>query len=414
MSGVKKPRIIFNALLFFVLIVIGGAAFAMGIVDPAPADVQASQSDVALLVLYVLLALVFSFMCSVAEAVLLSVTPSFIAGLEEKAPKRAALLKKLKQEDVDRSLAAILTLNTIAHTVGAIGSGAKATAVFGSGWFGVFSAVMTLMILFFSEIIPKTLGAVYWRSLSGLTAKFVSALIFCLYPLILISEQLTKVIARNADIHVFSREEFIAMAGMGEESGHINERESRIIRNLFRLEFLKAEDIMTPRMVISALPNRLTIAQALERCGDAPFSRLPVYGESVDDITGFVLKDDLLLAMAKGQVDVSLESLKREMPVVAKDAPLSNLLELFLDKRQHIALVAGTYGGTKGLVTLEDVVETLLGMEIMDEMDEVKDMQALARKQWSKRAEAMGLDVDAAGKASDKMDADQQSQNRED
>ena len=383
--------------VLMLLLILGGAAFSMGLADPGETPVQASQSDVVLLVLYVLLALIFSFMCSVAEAVLLSVTPSFIAGLEEKSPQKAALLKKLKQDDVDRSLAAILTLNTIAHTVGAIGSGAKATAVFGSAWFGVFSAAMTLMILFFSEIIPKTLGAVYWRSLSGLTAKFVRVLTFCLYPLILISEQLTKLIAKDGSIHVFSREEFIAMAGVGEESGHINERESRIIRNLFRLESLTAEDIMTPRMVISALPGKMTVAQALECCGEAPFSRLPIYGKNVDDITGFVLKDDMLLAMAKGQGEVSVESMKRELPVVAKDAPLSSLLELFLDKRQHIALVAGTYGGTKGLVTLEDVVETLLGMEIMDEMDEVKDMQALARLQWSKRAKAMGVDVDAAG-----------------
>ncbi|MBI9074057.1 MAG: DUF21 domain-containing protein [Desulfatibacillum sp.] len=364
--------------------------------EPLQARGAVSETDVLLLVLYVLLALVFSFLCSVAEAVLLSITPSFIAGLEDKEPKKAALLKKLKHEDVDRSLAAILTLNTIAHTVGAIGSGAKATAVFGSTWFGVFSAVMTLMILFLSEIIPKTLGAVYWRNLTGITAHFVRILILILYPLILVSERLTSLIAKDGNFHVFSREEFIAMAGVGAKSGHINERESRIIRNLFHLDSLKAEDIMTPRIVIAAHPLTMTVAQALEISGYSPFSRLPVFGKDMDDITGFVLKTDMLLAMAKGQGETPLENFKRELPIVSKDKPLSGLLEYFLDNRQHIALVAGTYGGTKGLVTLEDVVETLLGMEIMDEMDKVKDMQALARQQWAKRAKTMGLDVEAS------------------
>ena len=181
----------------------------------------------------------------------MSITPSYIAGLRDKKPKLAALLKRLKQENVDQSLAAILTLNTIAHTVGAIGSGAKATVVFGSAWFGLFSALMTLMILFLSEIIPKTIGAVYWRNLAGLTAQFVRGLIWSLYPLIWVSEALTRLIARRKSAHAFSREEFIAMAGIGERAGKIDPRESRIIRNLFRLDSLTAGDIMTPRTVIS-------------------------------------------------------------------------------------------------------------------------------------------------------------------
>jgi CBS domain containing-hemolysin-like protein len=200
---------------------------------------------VILLITYVLLALVFSFVCSIAEAVLLSITPSYIAALHEQSPKRAALLKRLKQDNVDQSLAAILTLNTIAHTVGAIGSGAKATAVFGSAWFGLFSAVMTLLILFVSEIVPKTLGAVYWRRLAGPTASFVRGLILVLYPLIWISEKLTQLIAGGRKVHAFSREEFVAMAGVGEKAGAIDENESWIIRNLFRLKSLKATDVMT-------------------------------------------------------------------------------------------------------------------------------------------------------------------------
>ena len=177
-----------------------------GITAVGSSDGGYSQRDVILLITYILMALVFSFLCSVAEAVLLSITPSYIAELQGRKPKLAALLKKLKQDNVDKSLAAILTLNTIAHTVGAIGSGSKATVVFGSAWFGLFSALMTLMILFLSEIIPKTIGALYWRSLAGLTAQFVQILIWVLYPLIWISEFLTRLVARGKTTHVFSRE----------------------------------------------------------------------------------------------------------------------------------------------------------------------------------------------------------------
>lgn len=377
----------------FILAFCGAAAaVSMGVTDVAATDY--SGTDVTLLVVYVLLALIFSFLCSVAEAVLLSITPSFIAGLKEDRPKLAALLKRQKLENVDRSLAAILTLNTIAHTVGAIGSGAKATAVFGSAWFGLFSAVMTLMILFLSEIIPKTLGAVYWRSLAGLTAAFIRGLIVALYPLIWLSEGLTRLIANRKNLHAFNRDEFIAMAGLGEQSGQINPHESRIIRNLFRLGILTAKDIMTPRTVIVALQADLTVAQALQSEPESVFSRLPLYHSDLDDISGFVLRDDLLLAMAQDQGDVRLASLQREILTVSGEMPLSGLLEFFLNQRQQIALVVGEYGGTRGLVTLEDAVETLLGLEIVDELDPVVDMQALARQQWAKRARALGLNVD--------------------
>lgn len=391
----KKPKAIIFAV--FLIVLWCGAAWAAGISPGDKMPGQGSGSDAMLLVLYVLLALVFSFMCSVAEAVLLSVTPSFIASLEKSNPKKAALLKRLKVEDVDRSLAAILTLNTIAHTVGAIGSGSKATAVFGSAWFGVFSAVMTLMILFFSEIIPKTLGAVYWRRLSGVTATFVRWLTLALHPLIFISELLTRVIARGGEVHAFSRDEFAAMAGVGEEAGLLNEQESKVIRNLLRLQSLKAKDVMTPRTVITALPQDITVAQAMETQSKCPFSRIPLFEKDLDHATGFVLKDDMLLKMAQQKGDELLNNLVRELPIVSEDMPLSALLDFFLDKRRHIALIKDSFGGTKGLVTLEDVLETLLGMEIMDEMDKVKDMQALARQQWAKRVKSMGVEVDGVG-----------------
>ena len=389
-----RNRLKWTTVLVLLLITAGAAFAVVGMAHTKASAIEYTNTDVALLVTYVLLALVFSFLCSVAEAVILSVTPSYIAGLQEKQPKKAALLKQLKQDNIDRSLSAILTLNTIAHTVGAIGSGAKATVVFGSAWFGLFSAVVTLMILFLSEIIPKTLGAVFWRKLAGTTAIFIRGLILALYPIILVSEKLTKLIARGESLHVFSRKEFVAMAGIGEKSGDINEHESRIIRNLFRFESIKTKDIMTPRTVIVALRQDMTVTEALGANAQSPFSRLPLYLTDLDNITGFLLKDDMLLSKAQNQGDVKLETLKRDIVVVSGVMPLSGLLEFLLDHRQHIALVVDDYGGTKGLVTLEDVVETLLGMEIVDEMDKVEDMQALARQQWAKRAKALGLEAD--------------------
>ncbi|NNG01523.1 MAG: HlyC/CorC family transporter [Desulfobacteraceae bacterium] len=380
------------------MILTSGTAIAAGLPNTGSSTASGhTNTDVILLVSYILLALVFSFLCSVAEAVLLSITPSYIAGLGDNKPKLAALLKRLKQDKVDQSLAAILTLNTIAHTVGAIGAGAKATLVFGSAWFGLFSAIMTLMILFLSEIIPKTIGAMYWRTLAGLTAHFVRILIWSLFPLIWISEALTRLIARGKSAHVFSRDEFVAMAGIGERSGQIDEQESHIIRNLFRFGSLTAGDVMTPRTVIVAFPQDVTVTDALETRHKAPFSRLPLYGTDIDHITGFILRDDLLLSKAQDRGGDTLESLKRDILTVPDKMKLSDLLTVLLDDRQHVALVVGEFGGTKGLVTLEDVVETLLGLEIVDEMDKVEDMQVLARRQWAKRARAMGLEVSADG-----------------
>jgi CBS domain containing-hemolysin-like protein len=382
-----------------ILLFAADAAIAVGLPGSSPADAAGyTNTDVILLVSYVLLALVFSFLCSVAEAVLLSITPSYIAGLRDRKPKLAVLLKRLKQDNVDQSLAAILTLNTIAHTVGAIGSGSKATVVFGSAWFGLFSALMTLAILFLSEIIPKTIGAVYWRNLAGLTAQFVRGLILSLYPLIWLSEALTRLIARRKSAHVFSREEFIAMAGIGERAGQLDQHESRIIQNLFRFDSLTASDIMTPRTVISGFPQDMSVNEALDAKPSVTFSRLPLYQADLDHITGFILRDDLLIAKAQDRGDVKLETLKREIKTVLDNMSLSNLLEFLLEKRQHIALVIDEYGGTQGLVTTEDVVETLLGMEIVDEMDRVEDMQVLARQQWAKRAKALGLEVNANGR----------------
>lgn len=379
---------------FSVFILIFTSIPAFGSEASSPLIVGNMSNDIVMLITYVLLALLFSFLCSIAEAVLLSITPSYIEEQKEKNPKRAALLKRLKQDNVDRSLAAILTLNTIAHTVGAIGAGSKATVVFGSAWFGIFSAIMTLMILFISEIIPKTIGAIYWSKLTGPTVIFVRTLIVILFPIVWISERMTRFISRGKNLHIFSRDEFVAMARVGEQSGQIDDNEARIFKNLFRLGSLNVTDIMTPRTVIAALSEDTSVADASEYVVKIPFSRIPIYKKDIDDITGFVLRDDVLLRDNRERGNKVLKTLRREILIVPESVVLTDLLENFLKERQHIAIVVDEYGGTTGLVTLEDLVETLMGLEIVDEMDTVVDMRVLARKKWEERARALGIKSD--------------------
>lgn len=384
-------KLIIGVLLYLIGLVLAEPVAASSMTSEID---QVSSMDWALLALYILIAILFSFLCSIAEAVLLSITPSYIEHLQEKSPKRAKVLRTLRITSVDRSLAAILTLNTIAHTVGAIAAGAQATIVFGSAWIGLFSVIMTLAILFFSEIVPKTIGAVYWKQLATITAVYVQWLIKILYPLIWLSEMITKWISHGKKQHIFSRDEFLAMAGLGERTGHIEEHEFRVVRNLFRFRQLRAKDIMTPRTVMVSLPASAKVEEVFQQVLDIRFSRLPIYSEDNDDITDFVLKDDILMTQAKAHGARTLAHLKRKLMVVLAEMPLPDLMEVLLNERQHIALVVDEYGQTSGLVTLEDVVETLLGLEIMDEMDEVKDMQLLARQQWRKRAEKRGLIID--------------------
>lgn len=358
-----------------------------------PSDPSDASHAVAVLIAFVALALVVSFLCSVAETVLLSITPSYIENLRAKKPERAKHLKILRQEKIDRSLAAILTMNTIAHTMGAIGAGAQSAIVFGSNWVGIFSAVMTLLILFLSEIIPKTLGAVYWRKLVGITLLFIRTLVFFLYPLVAASEMVTRLITRGKDVHGFSREEFLAMVGFGQKTGEIDEHESKIIQNLFRFRSLKVTDIMTPRIVITALSEDMLATDAQRALRDCPFSRLPLYGKDIDDIVGFALKDKIMLYQPSGGDVLTLKSFKRKIHAVPESMLLPVLLDSFLNNRQQIAIIVDEYAGVKGLVTLEDVIETLLGMDIVDETDNVADMRLLARQQWSKRAESLGFEL---------------------
>ncbi|RLC10840.1 MAG: hemolysin [Deltaproteobacteria bacterium] len=347
-----------------------------------------------LLIIYVSVALLFSFFCSIAEAVLLSVTSPYIASLEQKGKRSGKLLHGLK-DDINRPLAAILTLNTIAHTVGAVGAGAQAAAVFGNEAVGMASAILTLLILIFSEIIPKTLGANYWRQLAPVLVRPIRYLVLLLYPFVLLSQMLTS--SSNASgLKGFSREEFTAMADIGAQEGQLAVKESRILKNLFRLRSSKIKNIMTPRIVVFALQENLTIAEFFEQHHQTPFSRIPIYNNDRDDITGFVLKDDIILAQARDMQNSQLHKFRRDIKAVPSTNTVSELFEYLLDSREHIVLVVDEYGGMEGIVTLEDVVETLLGLEIVDEADKTVDMQALARALWEKRARRIGLLSDEA------------------
>lgn len=347
-----------------------------------------------LLLIYVGLALGVSFLCSVAEAVLLSVTTAYTRLLEQEDRPAGQRLRALKQ-DIDRPLSAILTLNTIAHTVGAAGAGAQAAIVFGSNMLGVFSAVLTFLILVFSEIIPKTLGAFYWRQLAPPVSLMLQWMIVLLYPLVKMSNWITKLISHRKPLRGLSREEFAVMAELGEMEGQLEDHESRILRNLLLLRETRVRDVMTPRPVVFSLPQKMTVADYIANHEDNPFSRVPVYGSDQDKVTGFVLRADLILAHGRGETGHPLEQYKRELPALVAAIDLLRAFEVMLEQSTHIMLVVDEYGGVDGIITLEDVFETLLGMEIVDEVDRTVDLQQLARKLARQRSRAMGLSTPA-------------------
>jgi CBS domain containing-hemolysin-like protein len=310
--------------------------------------------------------------------------------MEQKNHPLAHRLRILKL-NIDRPLAAILSLNTIANTMGAAGAGAQAAIVFDSSIVGFFSAALTFIILVFSEIIPKTLGALYWRHLAPVVVRVLSPIITMLWPLVKMSQGITLILARNRQRVTFSREEFTALAELGKREGVFEENESRILKNLFRFASIRVKDIMTPRIVVFALPEDMTIDEVMQDNREFRFSRIIVYRENRDQVAGYVLKDQLLLKAAQGAGKERLASLTREITVVPDTMPLSSLFERLTRRLDHIALVVDEYGGFAGIVTMEDIVETLLGMEIVDEEDQVTDMQELARQQWLKRAKRLGL-----------------------
>ena len=343
-----------------------------------------------LLVVYLLIALLFSFLCSLMEAVILSVSPAFVTTKAKEGKDYALRLKKYK-DNIDRPLAAILTLNTFAHTVGAAGVGAQAQLIWGNEYLSVISAILTLLILIFSEIIPKTIGANYWANLTPFTVYTLRILMVILYPFVIISQWITKIFNINKRKSVLSRADFSAMAELAEEEGVFDKGESMIIQNIAKFNSLKASDIMTPRMVLFAAQEDTTTSNFYKENPDLVFSRIPVYKESMDQINGYIMKDDLLTSLVEGKKRIPLSKIKRDILIVYEKLSMPSLYQKFIEENEHLALVVDEYGGTEGIVTLEDVIETILGLEIVDETDNTEDLQKLARESWGKRAKKMGL-----------------------
>lgn len=352
------------------------------------------------LFIYFGLALGVSFLCSILEAGLLSITPSHLAKLEQDRPKVGKRLRGLKSR-IDRPLAAILSLNTIANTAGAAGVGAEAQRLWGSEALAIASAALTLAILIFSEILPKTLGAMYWRRMTGFMARVLPAMIVVLKPFVWLSEAITRSLKRRQALHTFSREEFAALARIGEEQGVFDESEMRILKNLFHFGSLRTRDIMTPRTVMFSLEENTTVRDAVAARGSMIFSRIPIWKDTPDQVTGYILKDQLLLRAARNELDVPVRSFAREALMVPDTIGLPSLFEKLLDSREHIAMVVDEYGGIDGVVTMEDVLETLIGLEIVDEMDSVQDMRAMARAQWEARAKHAKSELPEAPEADD-------------
>ena len=322
-----------------------------------------------------------SFLCSILEATLMSTPISFITMKEEEGSKQAALLKKYKM-DTSRPLAAILSLNTIANTIGAAGVGAQATAVFGSQWFGLVSAITTILILIFSEIIPKTIGTSCWKSLTGFTATSIHVLIIILYPVVVCIEALQKLISPKDKDTSVSREEIGAMADVAEESGELEEDENEIIQNLINIDEHTAREAMTPRVVAAIAPESMTIKEFYMDRSYLHHSRIPVYAENDEYITGYILRMDALQLMAEDKYDITLADLRRDVESFYEDTPLDRIWDRMLEKKEQIAVIINEYGAFQGVVTMEDVIETILGDEIVDERDAVEDMQQFARDKW--------------------------------
>ena len=342
----------------------------------------------ALLLLFLLGAMAISFLCSILEATLMSTPISYITMREEEGYKPAPRFKEYKQ-DSSRPIAAILSLNTIANTIGAAGVGRQATIIFGSEWFGLVSALMTILILVFSEIIPKTLGTTRWKSLMGFATRAIRVLIFVMYPLVLLIELLTKLITPKEVESAVSREEVSAMANVAEEEGDLEEDENTIIQNLISMDEVKAFDVMTPRVVCEIAPESMTLKAFYKNKRYRHHSRIPVYADNDEYITGYILRMEALQLMAEDKFDLTLGDIRRDVATFDEDTTLDVIWDEMLSKDEQIAIIINDYGSFQGIITLEDVIETLLGSEIVDEQDTVRDMQQLARDKWKKRVVAV-------------------------
>ncbi len=336
-----------------------------------------------LLVTYLAIAIGISFMCSILEAVLLSVTPGFVESELKSKPRRAQVLKKVR-DDLDQSISSILILNTFAHTMGAAGVGAQAVRVFGAQYETLVAFVLTLAILYFSEIIPKTLGATFWKQLALPSAFVIRVLVKLLFPFVWLSALITRSFSKG-EASSISRDELAALARLGRREGALGTHESELLENILLLRETTTGEILTPRTVVTALDGSLSLSHALDLLGDSPFTRIPVFEGDIDNVTGLVLRHRMLTGESEGRKDEPLREFTSPIYRVRQELPVLQLLDQFIKRREHLFLVEDEYGQTAGIVTLEDAVETMLGREIMDESDTVEDMQQLARSRYRGR-----------------------------
>lgn len=337
-----------------------------------------------LLIVYLLIALITSFLCSIMEAVLLSLPISFLKTKSEQGDKSVEAMIMFKN-NLDKPLSAILSLNTVAHTVGAAGVGAEATKVFGEAYFGVVSAILTVLILLLTEIIPKTLGANYNKSLFGITTRLIQGTIFLTYPLVWVSSLITKLISKKDSEPTTSREEISALASIGVKEGIFKNKENTVIQNIIKLKSLKIEEIMTPRIVVETADENMTLRDFYDLRDKFMFSRIPVYRQDRDNITGYVRRQQVFEHIIDKGNEGKLSDIKRDILKFPERTTLFDAWETMIHNKEHISIIQDSYGGLNGIVTFEDILESLLGVEIVDETDKEVDMQEYALKKWKNR-----------------------------
>lgn len=347
-----------------------------------PLSVVSPDGNLTPIISYAVAALVMSHICSVLEAVMLTTPMSYVNMLEQNKVRGSDRLKRLKSH-IDRPISAILVTNTIANTVGASLVGSEAAKLFNDTGVGIVSAVFTFCVLLFSEIIPKTIGTTYWRTLAVPASRVVLWIIYLVYPLVFIIQFFTRLISKNADPVSVSREDVAAIVTTGAEEGVLEKQENKMIQNLLKLDEYNAHQIMTPSSVVTMAERNQTIRDFYKSEEFKQFSRIPLYEDDNDDyVTGYVLKQEILERMAEDKFNTKLKELERPILTFTEDTSVSDLWEKLLESKEHISVIIDEYGSMRGIVTMEDVIETMLGYEIVDEKDEVVDMQELAKAQW--------------------------------
>ncbi len=336
------------------------------------------------LIFYLSLALFVSFICSLTESVLLSTSQTFLMTIKDKETWAHSFLKF--KSHIDKPLSAILSLNTVAHTIGAAGVGAEATKLFGDSSLGIVSAILTILILVVTEIIPKTIGARYWKSLAKLTLHIINIMLFVTYPLVLLSTKITKLISSDKKENITTREEIAALADIGADQGVFSENENKIIQNILKLKKIKVTQIMTPRVVVTSIDENLTLKDFQKDKKYLGFSRIPTYSQQNEKITGYVFLQDILEKLSEQQNhNLLIKEFKRNILTIPSTITLFNLWDQILEKKEHISIVIDEYGGLSGIVTMEDIIETLIGLEITDENDKIVDMQKYAKSRWKNK-----------------------------